>query len=188
MGTDQQDKPDEGDLAFEEVSDDLSDFSWADIPALAIFITLFVLVAAQFFTRYVLNDSLGWTEEISRYFLVMLGFIGGITCMRKESHISLEFVYRFVPGSWVKPMMMANTAVATFFFLYLAVLGLELADRTKANMVSIQLPKSIIYYAVTAGCLAMAMYGLVSLWKLRKKPGDQAVEEAMGNSGKAGVD
>ena len=56
-------------------------------------VVLILIVATQFFTRYVLNNSFGWTEELARYLLIMLGFVGSVTCVRKGSHIcpSSEF-------------------------------------------------------------------------------------------------
>ncbi|HBS98909.1 MAG TPA: TRAP transporter small permease, partial [Citreicella sp.] len=48
------------DLDSQEI--DLSDLRWQDGLVLAIFWILALVVFLQFFTRYVLNDSLGWTE------------------------------------------------------------------------------------------------------------------------------
>ena len=87
---------------LEEVTDDISDVRWYDIPVLAIFGVLFFIVALQFFTRYVLNDSLGWTEEIARYLLILVGFIGGITAVRKNKHIFLEFMFHYLPRRSLK--------------------------------------------------------------------------------------
>ena len=42
---------------------DLSDIQWDDAPVLVVFWGLAFVVFLQFFTRYVLNNSLGWTEE-----------------------------------------------------------------------------------------------------------------------------
>ena len=83
--------PDDLAAGIEEITDDISDVGWLDIPVLIVFAALFIIVALQFFTRYVLNDSMGWTEEIARYFLIILGFVGSVTCVRKKKHIFLEF-------------------------------------------------------------------------------------------------
>ena len=148
------------DFELEEISADLSDVSPLDIPVLVIFVTLFVIVALQFFTRYVLNDSLGWTEEIARYFLIMMGFVGAIMCVRKDSHIRLEFLYRYLPDASIKPLLIAVAFIGFGFWGYAGWLGIELAQRTNANMASVQIPKSTIYYVVAAGCFVMAAYAL----------------------------
>ena len=62
---------------------------------LAVFWALAVVVFLQFFTRYVLNSSLGWTEEIARYLLIVVTFLGSAMAVRKRSHIAVEFCYRY---------------------------------------------------------------------------------------------
>ena len=44
---------------------DLSGYAFEDWLALAIFWIMALCVFLQFFTRYVLNDSYAWTEEIA---------------------------------------------------------------------------------------------------------------------------
>ncbi|SCZ60439.1 TRAP-type C4-dicarboxylate transport system, small permease component [Epibacterium ulvae] len=164
-----------GDL--EEITDDISDVKVWDIPALFIFACLFAIVALQFFTRYVLNDSLGWTEEIARYFLIMLGFVGGVTCVRRGSHIFLEFAYRYFPQTLLKPISGFVDLLSTAFWGYAGILAIELAQKTRSNMVSIDLPKSVLYYVVSVACFCAAA---VALWHLivtlRKSP-EQIIQE-----------
>ena len=147
----------------EEVSDDISDVAVYDIPVIAIFVVLFFIVALQFFTRYVLNDSLGWTEEIARYFLILLGFVGGITCVRKGKHIFLEFAFHYMPPGAIKPVVLLGETIVSAFWLWGGWLAIELAQKTNSNMVSIALPKAIIYYTVSLGCFAMAVFAVVNL-------------------------
>src|SRR5215831_2273406 len=50
------------------------------------------IVFLQFFTRYILNDSLAWTEEIARYGLMWVVFIGGAMVTRRNTHIAVELL------------------------------------------------------------------------------------------------
>lgn len=137
-----------------------------DIPALAVFALLFLTVALQFFTRYVLNDSFGWTEEIARYFLILLGFSGGILCVRNNSHIALEFIFHHLPPALARPLMGFCRLTVGGFFLYCGWLAIELAQRTGSNMASIEVPKAVIYYLVSAACFAMALLAFAGLRRL----------------------
>ena len=173
-------------IEFEEMSDKISDVRYYDIPALVIFVALLIIVGLQFFTRYVLNDSLGWTEEIARYLLILLGFIGSILCVRKGSHINLEFAYRYFPPRAVKPLAVFVDAVVTVFFAYAGVLAIELAERTSTQMmVSIEIPKGVIYYTVVGACFTMALFAALRLYRTIVCPSHVVVAEKLehGTSG-----
>ena len=66
--------------------------------ALGFFWLLGLTVFVQFFTRYVMNDSASWTEEIARYFLIATVFTGAAIGVAKNNSIIdvalLEYVLR----------------------------------------------------------------------------------------------
>jgi len=72
-------------IADDEI--DLRRYRLEDWLALGFFWLLGLIVFYQFFTRYALNDSAAWTEEIARYVLIGMVFIGAATCVRKNNHI-----------------------------------------------------------------------------------------------------
>ncbi len=87
--------------------------------AFVLFWALAFIVFLQFFTRYILNDSLSWTEEIARYGLMSLAFVGGAVVTRKKAHIAVELV-----SNLMGPGPMRSTLLALVDFITLGFIGL----------------------------------------------------------------
>jgi hypothetical protein len=66
--------------------------------SLAIFWALGGVVFYQFITRYALNNSASWTEEIARYLLIGTVFVGASIGVAKNNHIQVDLLYRYLPG------------------------------------------------------------------------------------------
>jgi TRAP-type transport system small permease protein len=82
-------------------ADDVARFRYGDHGiedwvSVAILWVMATFVFLQFFTRYFLNNSLAWTEEISSYLLITLTFLGSAMAVRKNTHIQIEFLYTIV--------------------------------------------------------------------------------------------
>lgn len=149
------------------------DFRLVDLPGLVALWGLAIIVFLQFFTRYVLNDSLAWTEEIARYVLILVAFLGAITVSRKGTHIFLEFFYRYLPPTFGKWLSVAMEALTLLFWGYMSIIGCELAMKTRTKMASAEIPKSLVYWAVVAGLVFMTLYSLYWLIrKIRQRPED----------------
>ena len=175
-------------IDVEEVTDDISDVSVLDVPVLIVFWVLFFIVALQFFTRYVLNDSLSWTEEIARFFLIFLAFIGSIACIRRGSHIYLEFFYRYLPAATIKPLSMVVESIVALFFGFAGWYGIGLAQRTSSQrMISIDLPKGIVYWVVVVACFAMTATALWNIVKLARRPAAEVAAAKLDPTNMAGA-
>lgn len=156
--------------AFDEITDDVSVVRLEDIPVLAIFAFLVGIVALQFLTRYALNDSLSWTEEVARYCLIAVTFLGSAICARRGTHLALGLAYRYVPTPAVRPLAMVSEAVVAAFFAWLAYVGVEMVDRTSAQMmISVPMSKSVLYMIVTASCALAALYSAFNVVRLSRQ-------------------
>jgi len=153
-------------IMFADADTDLSDFSLADLPGLIALWSLALIVFLQFFTRYVLNDSLAWTEEIARYVLIIVAYFGAISVTRKGTHIFLEFFYRYLSPRAGKWLAVAMELISLVLYGYLAYLGVILALKTRTKMASVEIPKSLLYWCVSFALAAMALYSF--FWLIRK--------------------
>ena len=149
-------------VAFAEDEIDLSDQDATDAPVLVVFWALAFVVFLQFFTRYVLNDSLGWTEEIARFLLIAVTFMGAIMAVRKQSHIAVELLYRYLPRPLRRVLQTAIDLALVAFYAALAWWCGDLAGNTFQMMVSIDVPKAWLYWFVTACFALMALYQVMA--------------------------
>lgn len=140
----------------QEIPVDLSSYGVEDWLTLIAFWVMAGLVFLQFFTRYVLNDSLAWTEEVASYALVVVVFLGASMCVRLSRHIQVDLLYRFLPGPVGRALSLLVDVLRTLFFAY----GIWLMWRYtmlvgEEPMVMIDASKGLIYWAVFAAFVLM---------------------------------
>ena len=144
---------------FEEsghVPVDLSDYAFEDWLSLGLFWAMCLAVFVQFFTRYVLNDSFAWTEEIASNLNVALVFVGSAMCVRLSRHIQVDFLYRFLPPSAGRLLATGVDVVRVAFFAYGAILIWRFMDIVAdEQMTTIALPKNLAYAFVFIGFVLM---------------------------------
>ena len=133
--------------------------------ALLFFWTLGLTVFYQFFTRYVLNDSAAWTEEIARYLLIATVFTGASIGVARNNHIQVDFFYRFMPKALARLMAVLVDLLRIGFFTVATVLTWQMMDKLGSyKMTIVDLPMNIVYAVVMAGFAAMA---LRAVWVMR---------------------
>jgi len=135
--------------------------------AFALFWCLAFIVFLQFFTRYILNDSLSWTEEIARYGLMWLAFIGGAVVTRKKSHIAVELLSNLMAPGRLRSALLALVDLVTLGFLgLLAYFSVTIVERMhNQTMTVVELPMSIVYAGVGLGCLLMLARQAQVVWR-----------------------
>ena len=103
--------------------------------------TLALVVFYQVYTRYVLSDSAGWTEEIARYFLVAVVFVGASMSVRKNNHIQVDYFYRLMPKAMGRVLSVCVDVVRCVFLGYATWLTWLLVQRIGGQrMAVIELP------------------------------------------------
>tara|TARA_R110002049_G_scaffold267817_1_gene444289 strand:- start:13097 stop:13579 length:483 start_codon:yes stop_codon:yes gene_type:complete len=118
---------------------------------LAAFWALGIAVFGQFFFRYFLNMPLGWTEELARYLMISVAFLGLPVVTRRGEHIAIDMFVEMLPAM-VRPWLENLAEIIQIALIgMLAWQALSLAQLSGQAMSSIPLPKSVIYYIVFVG-------------------------------------
>jgi len=127
--------------------------------ALAFFWVLGLTVFYQFFTRYALNDSAAWTEEIARYLLIATVFTGAVIGVVKNNHIQVDFFYRYMPRPLARALATLVDLLRIGFFATAAVLTVLMMLRLGSNsrMTMVDLPMNWVYGICLLGFAAMAL-------------------------------
>jgi len=156
---------DDGEFHAVDEEVDLSHTTFEGWVALALFWLLGATVFYQFFTRYALNNSASWTEEIARYLLIGTVFVGAAIGVAKNNHIQVDLLYRYLPAGASRVLSTAVDGLRIAFFATMSVLTLQMMQKMgNYQMTIIDLPMNIVYGVCLFGFAAMT---LRSLWVAR---------------------
>jgi TRAP-type C4-dicarboxylate transport system permease small subunit len=139
------------------------------VVTLAVGLLLMVVSAAvlwQVTVRLVLtaagiNLSAPWTEELARYCLIWMVFLGAGIGVRHARMIALEFVIRALPGGVGIPLRYGVTLLSVAFFALLIWTGIQFVElgRTEVSPV-MRLRKDWVYWAMPVGAGLMILNSL----------------------------
>jgi len=149
---------DEGHFHVHDAPVELSQYLFEDWLSLAFFWLLGLCVFYQFFTRYVINDSAAWTEEIARYLLMSTVFVAIGACVRRTRHIHVDFLYRLLPKAAGRALSTAVDAIRIGFFVVAVGLTVQMMMRMGSlQMTIIDLPMNLIYGVCAFGFAVAAV-------------------------------
>lgn len=134
--------------------------------AFVLFWAMGFIVFLQFFTRYILNDSLAWTEEVARYGLMAVTFIGGAMVTRRNSHIAVALLPNFL-APWAARVVLAVVDLVTLTFLaLLAYFSVLIVERMGVQRMTVfDVSMSYVYGAISLGCFLMLARQAQRVWR-----------------------
>lgn len=141
---------------------DLSNTPFEAWAALLLFWALAGVVFTQFFTRYALNNSASWTEEIARYLLIGVVFVGASIGVAKNNHIQVDLIYRYLPRLACRWLAVAVDVARVAFLAAMTFYTVQMMLKMDSyQMTIVDLPMNIVYSVVLFGFAAMT---LRSVW------------------------
>ena len=108
-----------------------------------------------------------WTEEIARYGLMWIVFIGGAMVTRRNSHIAVELLANVMKPGPLRAALLALVDVIKLGFLgLLAYFSVTITERMHMQRMTVfDLPMSYVYGGVALGCFLMFVRQAINVWR-----------------------
>ena len=143
----------------------------------AIFIAFVALsIGLEVFMRYFLEHPLFWVVEISEYSLLYITFLGTAWLLRKEGHVSMDFVVNRLNPRKAALLNIITSILGTIVCLFLIWYGTQITwfnfERGVYLSTLIQPSKAAILVIIPFGSLMLFVqflrrtYGYLQSWRL----------------------
>ena len=138
--------------------------SWVEYLLFGLGLTMTLVVAVQVFFRYVLNQSLFWSEELARFLLVWLSFLGASVAYRRKAHPGVDVLSSRMPDSLRKMFAVIVHSVSLIFFFVMILYGCRFAYFVRLQISpALYVPKWIIFSIVPLSGLIFLIHGITFL-------------------------
>jgi len=138
-----------------------------------LFIALSSCMSLQIALRYLANTSLPWMEDLNRFLMVWLGFIGAAACSHRGKHIKfgLDLIGK-ISSAASKYVFMAILFPFTLFLGLLFVVGIKVcAQNMNVYSSALPIPFGILMIIIPLMSALMFIFHareLVVLWRQRR--------------------
>lgn len=127
----------------------------------SLFVVMVITTFLQILFRYVFSAPLVWSEELSRYCLIWLTFIGAAVGIRAKIHVAVEALTRLFPETLKLLVIRFNYALIVLFAASLAKYGFELTSlNMKQLSPAMHIPIGLIYAAVPTGGILILIFAI----------------------------
>ncbi len=137
---------------------------WVEKSLALLGISMTALVIAQVFYRYVLNSSLFWSEELARYLLVWLSFLGATSAYYRKIHPGIDIVSRQFSNSGQRLCRIIVHLISMGFFTVMLYHGTAFAFFVRAQISpALAVPKWLIFGIIPCSGALFFLHCLVFL-------------------------
>ena len=93
-----------------------------------LFLTLLLVAVAQVVLRNIgeLSFGLSWGDELMSMAVLWITLVGAMLAVRENGHIRVDFMERFLPPRWSKPMSIVANVCACSVCFVVAYFSIEL--------------------------------------------------------------
>ncbi|MDK2798729.1 MAG: TRAP-type transport system small permease protein [Clostridiales bacterium] len=121
-------------------------------------IFMFLIVGMNVFSRYILNYSLAWADELSRFIFVWVSFLGAVLAYYENEHVGLDFIVDRMPSQKIQMIFrLIGELGILLVIIALSYFGWIVASSTVNNSPALNIPMKFFYMIVPISAVLMAV-------------------------------
>ncbi|MCM3584884.1 TRAP transporter small permease [Mesobacillus maritimus] len=129
------------------------DKSFEELALIILSIFTVVVIFLQVFMRYVVGDSLSWSEEIARYAFIWMIYLGVSYGVKKNKHLGVDaFLLLFEKKGQLIIGIIANLCFLVFAVV-ITYYGIDILSRVTRESAAMQISLKWVYAAPVVGML-----------------------------------
>ena len=138
-------------------------FIWANQALIGcLMLVMTILVFANVVLRYFAGVSLPWVEELTRYMMIWVAYLGAGLALRAGAHVAVEIVQDLMPVHITRILRHVIAVVILVFLAAVAWYGFLYAQFTMRQTTPVMnVPLGLVYLGVPIGCLIAAVHLLL---------------------------
>jgi TRAP-type C4-dicarboxylate transport system permease small subunit len=127
---------------------------------------MIMLVFMNVIFRYFLNNAIAWSEEISRFMMIWVSFLGANIAFVKNEHLGLDLLVRALPKKAAQALVVVADLLVLFAISFIVLGGTSLAQQTLESgwtSPATETPYGLIYLVVPFSGILLFFQGLIKL-------------------------
>ena len=135
-----------------------------------LFLLMTLLVFTSILSRYIFHNPLAWSEEIARFMMVWICFLGTAICSNREEHLKMGFSLAKLISPQFDKLVLFLLEVAFIVFLILLIkAGVTVCySGSYIRSPALQISMNYIMVVIPVTGVAMLIFHIASLYRMYK--------------------
>ncbi len=127
---------------------------------------LSLLLGVAVFYRYILNDSIYWSNEVARYILVYIVFFGSTMAHKHKNHIRIDMIFAYISKKNLQRLDVIIALLFIAFWVLIIVGSIKLLPLfMMQKTATLQIPFALPFVAIPISAFVWILYCIDDILK-----------------------
>lgn len=124
---------------------------------------MFISALFTVFTRYFLGKSFAWSEELIRYLIIWVSFLGAAVAYKEQGLVFFDMIVNAAKGKKRRNLLLFNNTVMLIFMGFIFINSIQtimMPSVAKQISIGLQISMVIPFLAIPLGVCLMIIFGI----------------------------